>query len=476
MYKINFNKPTSIHFIGIGGCSMSGLAGFCIDRGFKVSGSDRAKSASTERLAELGAQIFIGQRESNVDHDPEIVVFTEAIPADNPEFGACVNKGLNMLRRSEFLGQLMLLYKDAVSVAGTHGKTSTTSLLSFMLLEAGMDPTVALGGQTAFCDSIRIGSGGHLVMEACEYKNQFLNFNPVHAIFTNIEAEHLDFFKDLNDIRNSFRIFAEKLPENGILIVNNSISDYRTLFGSCRGKVFSYGLQSEDSDSGRSPEASDFLNGEFPDFYGASVSFDEHGNGSYDFYGHGKKVGRVSLAIPGRHTVENSVAATAMALLLGVPFNAVCRAASSFGGAAKRFEFKGSVGGVNIIDDYAHHPSEIKATLKTAQKYPHKTIWTVFQPHTYSRTKLLFNDFVEALSLSDKVILADIYAAREKDPGDISSKDLCEALKTKGVDAFYFPCFGDIENFLLEKCEKNDLLITMGAGDVVKIGESLLGK
>lgn len=447
---------------------MSGLAEFCAKKGFSVSGSDRKQSAATDHLEECGIKIFIGQRASNVDHNPEIVVYSAAISPDNPEYAACVEKNLNMLVRADFLGQLMLLFKNSVSVAGTHGKTSTSSILSLMLIEAGMDPTVALGGTTEFCNSIRNGNTENMVMEACEYKNSFLSFNPAHEIITNIEAEHLDFFKDLDDIRNSFRIFAEKLDTSGFLMVNKNIENHRELFASSKGKLITYAL-----DKTSKPDISE----KDCDFFGKLGPVDKRGNYSFDLYRNGSLLGTLELSVPGAHNAENAVGAAGMALLLGADFESVKRACKAFGGAAKRFEYKGTVGGVDIIDDYAHHPTEIRATLEAARNYPHKTLWVAFQPHTYSRTKELFDDFVEALSLADKIILADIYPAREEDPGDIHSSMLVEALKDrKSADAYYFPCFDEIENFLLENIEKDDLLITMGAGDAVIIANSLLGK
>ena len=461
--QIDLSKPAHIYFIGIGGISMSGLAHILIDRGFTVSGSDRAPSEQTRVLEDLKATVYIGQREENLASAKEAkgdiyaAVYTAAVKEDNPEYAFCVKEGIPLLSRAELLGQLMKEYKESVAVAGTHGKTTTTSMLSQILLQAGTDPTLSIGGVfPPINGNIRVGHSSTFVTEACEYTNSFLSFYPTIGIVLDIDEDHLDFFKDLADIRRSFRKFCALLPADGTLVINGDIEDvsYFTDGLSCR--VITYG------------------GSENCDYYPTDITFDAKGNPSYTLhYGEGKTLA-VTLNVPGMHNVFNSVAAAIAAHLLQVSDEEIVSGLRAFAGTNRRFEYKGSLHGITVIDDYAHHPTEIRATLTAAKNYPHKKIYTVFQPHTYTRTKALFDEFAKALSLSDVVILAKIYAARETDTLGVSSKTLCEKMVADGCDAHYFPTFEEIEKFLLKNCTKDDLLITMGAGDVVKIGESLL--
>lgn len=469
MYKIDFNQPVHIHFIGIGGISMSGLAEILHTKGFKVSGSDAKTSKITTHLSNLGISVSYGQRASNITDDIDVAVFTAAVKSDNPEYQAVLDHNIPLLDRADLLGQIMLHYKDAIGIAGTHGKTTTTSMISLMLIEGGFDPTVSVGGILDNIEgNIRIGESEHFIVESCEYTNSFLKFNPVNEIILNIEADHLDFFKDLADVRRSFHLFAKKVPAHGNLIINASIPDYQELTDGLDCNVITYDVITDNDDITEKVKLYDYA--------ACNIDYDEFGCGNYDLYRNGIFVDRIALGVIGVHNISNSVGAIALADTLGVAMSAIKTALKSFVGTERRFQFKGEVGGVKIFDDYAHHPTEIDATLTAAKRYPHNNIWCVFQPHTYTRTKSLLNEFAEALSHSDKIILADIYAAREKNPGDISSKDLLKKLEDLGKEAYYFPSFDEIENFLLQNCTNDDLLITMGAGDVVIIGESLLGK
>ncbi len=459
MYKINFNEPIHVHFIGIGGISMSGLAEILLKEGFTISGSDKSESALTDRLERLGAKVSYGQRASNITDGIDVAVYTAAVHEDNEEYQAAVAKGLPMLSRAELLGQLMANYETPIAVSGTHGKTTTTSMLSQIFLAGDMDPTISVGGiLKSIGSNIRVGDSGIFVTEACEYTNSFLHFLPKVGIILNIDADHLDFFKDLEDIRHSFRAFAELLPKDGCLVINGEIDRVEEITEGLPCTILTYGLDNS-------------MN------YGAvNLLHDKMGNVSFDFTKDGEFVKRLSLSINGDHNVSNALAALAAADWLNVPMEACETGLREFTGAKRRFEYKGEVDGITVIDDYAHHPTEITASLKAAKHYPHREVWCVFQPHTYTRTKALFAEFVEALSHTDHVILADIYAAREKNTLGISSEDLAKALGEHGCDVHYFGDFKDIEKFCLENCKKGDLLITMGAGDVVNIGENLLGK
>ena len=457
MYQIDFHHPIHIYFIGIGGISMSGLAEILLDEGFTVSGSDMRPSPLTELLEKRGAHIYYGQRRENLSGDLDLVVYTSAIHPDNPEMQAAAALSLPLLTRAELLGQMMKNYKLPIAISGTHDKTTTTSMISEILLHAELDPTLSIGGiLKTIGGNIRIGHSEYFVTEACEYTNSFLSFYPKIGLILNIEADHLDFFKDLADIRSSFHRFALLLPLDGALIINGSISDLSEITADVACPIITFGMD--------------------PSFtYSATdITYDEKGCASFTLLREGAPDGHFTLSVPGEHNILNALAAIALADLLSVDPSVTAASLSDFHGTDRRFEYKGRINGITIIDDYAHHPTEITATLKAAANYPHKDLYCVFQPHTFSRTKTFMKDFAKALSHADYVILADIYPARETDNLGISSETLQKELEALGKTCYYFPDFSSIEKFILEKCKPGDLLITMGAGDVVKIGENLL--
>ena len=459
MYQINFNNPEHIHFIGIGGISMSGLAEILLGAGFTVSGSDAKPSALTARLEETGAKVFYGQCAENISKNYHCVVYTAAIHPDNPEFARCVELGLPMLSRAELLGQIMKNYQTAIAVSGTHGKTTTTSMLSSILLAANTDPTISVGGiLNAIGGNIRVGKSETFITEACEYTNSFLSFYPTMSIVLNIEEDHMDFFKDLDDIMNSFRLFAEKLPKDGVLIINKEIKNYERVTEGLSCNVITYGM--DDS----------------CDYYAENISYNAQACGEFDVMYQGTCLGHVTLSVTGEHNVSNALSAIAAARHLNISMEQIRAGLSGFTGTNRRFQYKGTLNGVTIIDDYAHHPTEIRATLEAAKNYPHNEIWCVFQPHTYTRTHAFFHEFAETLALADHVVLADIYAARETDTLGMSSQLLAEEISKLGTDCHYFPSFEEIQEFLKSHCVHGDLLITMGAGDVVNIGENLLNE
>ena len=459
MYTIDFNKPVHVHFIGIGGISMSGLAEILLKEGFTISGSDAKESSLTLRLTELGADVVYAQVATNITDDIDVVVYTAAISPDNPELVRVAEKNIPMLSRAQLLGQIMCNFDMPIAVAGTHGKTTTTSMVSHILMEGGLDPTISVGGiLPAINGNIHVGNSGNFITEACEYTNSFLEFYPKISIILNIDADHLDFFKDIDDIRNSFRKFAEKLPSDGALIINSDIDKYAEVVKDLPCEVITYGLDNP------------------AEYTANNISFDEKGLPSFDCLKNGLLVGSFSLEVPGMHNVSNSLASIALGQKLGLSVESIQQGFLSFVGTQRRFQYKGEIGGVTIIDDYAHHPTEITATLTSAKNFPHETTWCVFQPHTFTRTHALLEDFAKALTLADKVVLCDIYAAREKNTLGITSEVLQKKVQELGTDCYYFPSFDEIENFLLENCIHGDLLITMGAGDVVMIGEHLLGE
>ncbi|MDD7643579.1 MAG: UDP-N-acetylmuramate--L-alanine ligase [bacterium] len=461
-YTVNFSSPCHVHFIGIGGISMSGLAQILLKEGFTVSGSDAKESALTRQLEASGAVIAYPQQASNITPDIDVIVYTAAIHEDNPEFSAAKATGKPMLSRAEFLGQLMNNYARSVAIAGTHGKTTTTSMLTHILLAAQADPTISVGGILKAIDgNIRVGSSDCFVTEACEYTNSFLHFYPKYSVVLNVEAEHLDFFKDYDDIRNSFRRFLSNTAADGAIIINGEIPDHSALTGGLSAPVITYGFDASF------------------DVYASDISYNDFGCGSFLVHGTDGAQTPVQLLVPGKHNISNALAAYAVASRMGIAPEKIAEGLSAFTGTDRRFQYKGITNGVTIVDDYAHHPTEIRATLTAAKNYPHKRIVCVFQPHTYSRTKAFLDDFADALSLADMVVLADIYAARETDHLGVSSKDILDRLQAKGTDAYYFPTeetFDGLEKFLLKKCIDGDLLITMGAGNVLEVGEHLLGQ
>ncbi|MCR5254947.1 MAG: UDP-N-acetylmuramate--L-alanine ligase [Acetatifactor sp.] len=466
MYKIDFSSPAHIYFVGIGGISMSGLAEVLREAGFKVSGSDRDESELTRKLEKMGVTVYYGQKYENITKDIDCVVFTSAIHPDNPEYRATMDLSIPHLTRAELLGQIMNNYKNSVAISGTHGKTTTTSMISEILLEADADPTLSIGGiYKAIGGNIKVGKSDIFVTEACEYTNSFLSLSPAFGIILNIEEDHLDFFKDINDIRNSFREFAKKIPPYGTLIINGDIDNVSEITDGLKCNIITFGASTGDASAKKAFDCT-----------AEDITYNEAGHATFTMVSSNNKKTKISLNVPGFHNVLNALAAAACCQALGMDENAIVSGLKNFSGTDRRFEFKGIKNGVTIIDDYAHHPTEIRATLTAAKKVNHNRLWCVFQSHTFTRTKALMDDFAEVLTLADEIVLADIYAARETDNLGISSKTLQEKIQALGHKCYYFPSFSEIENFLEKNCINGDLLITMGAGDVYKIGENLLKK
>lgn len=457
MFQIDFNTPRHIHFIGIGGISMSGLAEILLGKGFRISGSDNNASALTKHLEEAGAVVMIGQSADHISPDTDLVVYTAAIHPDNPEFIAAKEQGIPMLSRAQLLGQIMQNYDLPINIAGTHGKTTTTSMCAHILMRAGLDPTVTLGGiLPSIGGNIRVGGTKYFVAEACEYTNSFLSFFPKIELILNVDADHLDFFKDLDDIASSFHRFAALIPEDGTLIINRDTAKYDVVTDHLACGIITYSLNGD------------------ADYTAEDVHFNENGCASFVCLERGKPIGNFRLCIPGMHSVSNSLAVIALSRKLGLSPEIIAQGIADFHGADRRFERKGTAFGATIIDDYAHHPTEIRAVITAARQMPHKKLWVVFQPHTYTRTKALLPDFADALSLADHIVLSDIYAAREVNTVGISSEDLRAEIEKRGTRADYFSSFKEILEFLKTQLKEGDMLITMGAGNIVDVGEDLL--
>jgi len=456
MFELDFDRPARIHFIGIGGISMSGLAEVVLNRGFIVTGSDNQESELTRRLAGEGARIHIGQRAENIPDECDLIVFTAAIHEDNPEYAEAVRRGIPMITRAELLGSLMKNYGTAIAVSGTHGKTTTTSMISQILLAADADPTISVGGiLPSIGGNIRVGKSGVFVTEACEYTDSFLSFFPTHGLILNVEADHLDYFGTLENVRASFKKFAGLLPEDGCLIISSEIEDFEYFTSGISCPYITYG-------------------GRDADVTASDITWSELAFGSYTCVYRGRELGRITLSVPGMHNVSNSLAAAACALSLDIPFEKIQEGLAEFKGTDRRFQLIGHAFGCAVVDDYAHHPTEIRACLTTALRCPHKKLRCVFQPHTYTRTASFLDDFADALSLADEVILSDIYAAREINTIGVSSDDIVERIREKGTASAYIPDFEGIAAYLKGKMEPGDLLITMGAGEAYKVGNILM--
>lgn len=457
MYKINFKEPIHVHFIGIGGISMSGLAEILLNENFTVSGSDSQESALTQHLVGKGATLYFGQVASNISDSIDLVVYTAAIKEDNPEFKEVISRGIPTLSRAQFLGQLMTNYKTPIAVSGTHGKTTTTSMVSHILLEGELDPTISVGGiLQSIGGNIRVGNSDTFITEACEYTNSFLNFAPMISIILNVEEDHMDYFKDIHEIRESFRNFAKVLPQDGHLIINGEIPGIEEIIDGLDCKIFTYGL------------------GDSYDYCAKNVAYNTAGQTEFDLYKDGVCITHINLSVAGEHNVSNALSAIAVGELLDLPMDIIKSGILSFKGTDRRYEYKGTFNQVTVIDDYAHHPTEIDATLEAVKHYPHKDLWVVFQPHTYTRTKAFFEEFAQSLKVVPHLILTDIYAAREYDDLGVSSEMLAQRIKELGCDVTHMSDFTEIEKYLKNNCKSGDLLITMGAGNVLEIGEKLL--
>ncbi len=451
----DLKKNAHIHFIGIGGISMSGLAMVLIKNGFKITGSDRQKSPITEKLCANGAIIYEGHDAKNVV-GADLVVHTAAVHDDNPEMCFAKENNIRLIDRAECLGAIMKLYEKAVGVSGTHGKTTTTGMLTHALIYADTDPTISIGGELDIIDgNIRTGNSQYFVTEACEYTNSFLKFFPSIAIITNIEEDHLDFFTGIEHIRQSFGAFAELTGDNGYVVANGDDENVRLALKNKNCRVIYYGSS---NDCNYRYENVVYKNG-YPEF---------------DVIKNGKKIAHINLFVPGMHNVMNALAVIATCELLGLETETIAKGIETFKGTHRRFEKLGSLNGATIIADYAHHPTEIISTLKSAKSFEYNKMWCVFQPHTYTRTRALWNDFLTCFDDCDMLIFTHIYAAREPFDGVTKASTLAEEISKRGKDCIYIEEFSKVCDYLKKNVEENDMVFIMGAGDVIEIGYELV--
>ena len=446
-----------VHFIGIGGISMSGLAAILLNKGFSVSGSDSKESEITNKLKSEGAEIYIGHKAENLK-DVDLVVYTAAIPSDNPELVEAKNKNIKTMDRAEFLGLIMKGHKFNVAVSGTHGKTTTTSMLTNITLKANLDPTILVGGDVdAINGNFRIGNSEYFITEACEYKASFLKFYPYIGIILNIDADHLDYYRDLDHIKDTFKKFTDIIPQDGYLIGCAEDSNVMEVLDYAKCHKISYGINSGD-------------------IRATNITYNNKGCATFTVTKNDTDLFEVTLSTTGKHNILNALSAISVSLIFEIPYDLIREGLLECKGAHKRFEYKGSFNSASIIDDYAHHPVEIKATLETAHLIPHDKIYAVFQPHTYTRTKTLFDDFVTCFKNCDELLLMDIYAAREKDTGLVSSDELGDAIRKIGIKCTNVHSHQEAADYLASKIKENDLVLTIGAGDVVKVADILTNK
>lgn len=457
---MGFEQYKRIHCLGIGGIGLSAVAEILADNGHIVTGTDINPSKVTEHLESKGIKVYPSHEPENVD-GVDAIVYSAAVSKDNPEVMRARELGIPLFSRAQVLGMIMDKYENSVAICGTHGKTTVTSMTSLILRNANYKPTILVGGNLPqIHGNVEIGENKYFVTEACEYMDSFLQLKPSIGVILNIDSDHLDYFKDMEHIVKSFSTFVEQITPDGIIIAYGDNPFVKSVLKGHTNKI-TYGYS------------------ESNDFYAENITFSEWGYPSFDICLKGRKLARLELSVPGEHNVLNAMAAFVTASYLKVDIATIAQTLKEYHGTNRRFDYIGTMeSGANIIDDYAHHPTEIKATLKAAKNVKHNKLWLVFQPHTYTRTKALFDEFVDAFGDADVVILTDIYAAREKDVYGISSYKLANAMVMKHPDKkiFYVKDFEDIARYLRKQAGKDDIVMTMGAGDVYKIGEMLLDK
>ena len=450
-------KYKKIHMIGIGGVSMSGIAEILLNWGVKVSGSNNCSNDIISKLIDSGISVKIGHNATNVE-GADIVVYTAAISKDNPELVHAIKLGIPTIERADFLGELTRCFEDTITIAGTHGKTTTTSMVSLCFLEALKDPTIQVGATLPEINgNYLVGNSEYFIIEACEYVESFLKFSPKSEVILNIDNDHLDYFKNFENIKNAFVKYVKLLPDDGLLVVNGDDSNCLDLLQYTKAKCLSYGISNKNTD-----------------FFAANIAFDDNGCAEFDVYNKNTLFGRFKLSVPGMHNVLDSLGCIALCSEYGISAEHIKNALLKFKGACRRFEFKGKINGADIYDDYGHHPTEILATAKALMAKKFNNSWVVFQPHTYSRTQSLLQDFAKALLNFDNIIVVDIYAAREKNTYGVTSEDLVNEICSFGKNALYIPDFDECVSYLKKNVKSGDIVLTLGAGTITNLGPMLI--
>ncbi len=464
----NLDNYKHIHMIGIGGVSMSAIAETLKLWGHKVTGSDLNRSELTDHLQETGIPVVIGHDFENAEI-ADLVIYTAAISEDDPEYTLAKAKEIPTVDRGTFVGYLTKRYNDAICISGTHGKTTTTSMIALCFLKAKKDPSIEVGAIVKeIGGNYRVGKSEFFILEACEYKANFLKSFPNAEVILNIDNDHLDYYKTFDNIIKTFNQYASLLEDKGVLVTNADDKNCLNLKNYTSATFITYGIENTEAD-----------------FIAKNIVFDKNGfpefevykkrNNSEDSESNYDLMGKIKLSIAGKHNVSNALATVAMCDYYGIDFNTMAEALIEFTGADRRLEYKGTMknGSVPIFDDYAHHPTEIKATCSAIKNKKYKESWVIFQPHTYSRTKALLDDFADALSGFDHILLVDIYAAREKDVFGVSSKDLEEKIKALGKNALYVGDLGSAKSYLEGHVSNSDLVLTLGAGSITKLSEMI---
>lgn len=452
-YQDILSNVKKIHFVGIGGSGMCPLAEILHHKGYELTGSDNSESETLDRIRSYGIPVVMGHYPENVE-GAELVVYTAAVKADNPELMAAKEKGIPSVERSVMLGMVTRRYKNAIAVSGTHGKTTTTAMITQILIGAGVDPSAVIGGKLPLIGGNgRVGKSDTIVCEACEYVDTFLQLNPAISVILNVDADHLDYFHTLENIIRSFRQFAEQTA-NALVVNGDDTNSQKAVENLNNAKILTFGFRSVN------------------DYYAENIAETNQARESFTVMKHGKKMADVTLSVPGKHNIYNALAAFATADYLGVDAQVIADGLHAFTGVHRRFEILGNFNGITVADDFAHHPTELTATLTAAKHMGFQHVWAVFQPHTYSRTYLLLNEFAKALSLADHVVLSEILAVREVNTYNIYAKDLADKIP----GSVWFKTFDEITAYVTEKAAPGDLIVTIGGGDVYKCANMIVGK
>lgn len=452
---MNLKDSKKIYFIGIGGISMSSLAEILSANGKEVLGSNNIENQMTSYLTDKGIKVNIGHKGENITNDIDLVVYTAAISEDNVEILKAKELGIELIRREILLGEILKLYENPIAISGTHGKTTTSSMISEIFLEAKKNPTISVGGIIKNINSnTHVGENEFFIAEACEYKDSFLALTPKVGIILNIDADHLDYFKDLDAIRNSFKKFASSIPEDGTLIINNCIIGINEFIKDLKCNVITYG-------------------NDFADVMSKNITFISEAETKFDVLYKDKTISDVIINVPGYHNVSNALAAIAASLVYNIDEESIKAGLNNFRGAERRMELRGEFDGIKVFDDYAHHPTEIKASISAFKTMKQNKLITVFQSHTYTRTKALLSEFATSLADSDEVIITDIYAARETNDVNVYPEDLVNEIKPINDNVSYISKFEDIKDYLIKDAKSGDIIVIMGAGDVNKICDML---
>ena len=453
----NLKKYKHIHLIGVGGVSMSGIAEILHHFGLFVTGSDTTKSRVTDRLSSHGIFVSIGHSTSLVEK-ADLVIYSAAIKPNDPELSYAKAHDILTIERADFVGFLTRVYHDTIAISGTHGKTTTTSMISLCFIEAGLDPNIQVGANLKPINgNYRVGRSDYFILEACEYVESFLKFNPKSAVVLNIDNDHLDYFKTFDNVVNAFNKYVALLPRDGLLVTNSDDENCANLRKSTYARVVTFAIDDDKAN-----------------FIARNITFDDNGFPRFDAYYNNSYYGEIKLSVPGVHNVYNALACIALCHNYGIDKYTIKKTLKNFTGASRRFELVGSYNNINVYDDYAHHPSEILAIANALKNKTYRQSWVIFQPHTYSRTKELLDDFAKALINFNNIIITDIYAAREQNTYGISSQNLVNKINSLGKKAMYIKNFDDIATYIKERACPNDVVLVVGAGTVVEISKKIL--